>query len=374
MSQPVAPASSRDISPYHAALARPGEARLHILDLLRLGLAALVLLSHSYELVDGNRLREPLTRWFHTLSFGDLAVDLFFALSGFLVMRSWQHRPHPRTYLRNRVARIYPGFLAASLISTLALGPFAAAPGVAYWARLDLPAVLVALLLLSRPPTPAVFEGSHYPEVNAPLWTISWEFLCYLSLMALGLAGLLRDRRSVLVLWLLSLAVYVMLRTAALELDATGTFGEAARSAARFAMLVLTGVAFWYFTLHERRQPLLLVAAASLLWLGLHSWLLAEPAVAVAGTYLMLAAAFAPGAFAAKVLPDLSYGTYLYGWPAQKLVLMLLPAAPPALFLLALPLALGCALLSWRLVERPALAWLKAAKGSRPCTAATSAI
>ena len=49
-------------------------------------------------------------------------------------------------------------------------------------------------------------------------------------------------------------------------------------------MLFLTGVAFWHFPLHERRQPLLLVAAAALLWLGLHSWLLAEPAVAVAGT------------------------------------------------------------------------------------------
>ena len=61
-------------------------------------------------------------------------------------------------------------------------------------------------------------------------------------------------------------------------------FGEAARSAARFAMLFLTGVAFLHFPLHERRQPLLLVAAAALLWLGLHSLLLAEPAVAVAGT------------------------------------------------------------------------------------------
>ena len=96
--------------------------------------------------------------------FGDLAVDLFFALSGFLVMRSWHRRPHPRTYLRSQVARIYPGFLAASLISTLALGPLAAAPGIAYWARLDLFAALVALLLPFRPPTPAVFEGYHYPR------------------------------------------------------------------------------------------------------------------------------------------------------------------------------------------------------------------
>ena len=87
----------------------------------------------------------------------------------------------------------------------------------------------------------------------------------------------------------------------------------------------------------------------------------------------MLAAAFAPGAFAAKALPDLSYGTYLYGWPVQKLVLILLPAAAPlALFLLSLPLALGCAVLSWGLVEGPALAWLKAPVASSSSAAVRS--
>ena len=61
--------------------------------LLRLVLALLVLLSHSSEVIDGNRSREVLTSIFHTISCGDLAVNGFFLLSGYLIVQSWQRTP-----------------------------------------------------------------------------------------------------------------------------------------------------------------------------------------------------------------------------------------------------------------------------------------
>ncbi|MGV8944468.1 MAG: hypothetical protein ACOH1S_10270, partial [Thermomonas sp.] len=53
---------------------------------------------------------------------------------------------------------------------------------------------------------------------------------------------------------------------------------------------------------------------------------------------------------------DLSYGLYLYGWPAQQLAWML-PWGKSVIgnILLATAIALSCAALSWFLVERPAL-------------------
>ena len=45
---------------------------------LHLLFAVLVIRSHSFELVDGNRSRELLTRIFGTISFGQLGVDGFF--------------------------------------------------------------------------------------------------------------------------------------------------------------------------------------------------------------------------------------------------------------------------------------------------------
>ena len=53
---------------------------------------------------------------------------------------------------------------------------------------------------------------------------------------------------------------------------------------------------------------------------------------------------------------DLSYGLYLYGWPAQQLAWML-PAGKSVAgnIAIASAIAFACAVASWFLVERPAL-------------------
>ena len=61
---------------------------------------------------------------------------------------------------------------------------------------------------------------------------------------------------------------------------------------------------------------------------------------------------------------DLSYGTYLWAFPLQQALAALLPGIGPlGLFAAALGPTLLCAALSWRLVERPALAFKP---GGRP--------
>ena len=54
---------------------------------------------------------------------------------------------------------------------------------------------------------------------------------------------------------------------------------------------------------------------------------------------------------------DLSYGLYLYGWPAAQLVQLASPGAPLHNELWATPIAFAFAGMSWFLVERPALRW-----------------
>ncbi len=60
------------------------------LDFLRLFFAILVVFSHSFPLGEGHERNEPL----HVLTrgqatFGGLAVEAFFVISGYLITQSW---------------------------------------------------------------------------------------------------------------------------------------------------------------------------------------------------------------------------------------------------------------------------------------------
>lgn len=80
-------------------------------NLLRFIFASLVIVSHAPELRDGNKTNEILTQIFGTITFGQLAVDSFFIISGFLIVKSWNDKPIFTSFLLNRILRIYPGFI-----------------------------------------------------------------------------------------------------------------------------------------------------------------------------------------------------------------------------------------------------------------------
>ena len=92
---------------------------------LRLFFAIVVIFSHAPEAIDGDRNRELMTRFFGTMSMGDLAVTCFFLISGFLILMSYQHSSSFKNYLKKRVLRIYPGFILAYLFCLLCVIPMA---------------------------------------------------------------------------------------------------------------------------------------------------------------------------------------------------------------------------------------------------------
>ena len=87
------------------------------MDVLRLAAASLVIVAHSYNLTNNE---EPLRR-FGGPEFGDIAVAVFFAISGLLVTASWMSDPRPRSFLMRRALRILPG-LWVVLLATVAVG------------------------------------------------------------------------------------------------------------------------------------------------------------------------------------------------------------------------------------------------------------
>jgi len=316
---------------------------------LRLLFAVLVILSHSPELVDGNRSRELLTRAFGTLSFGEFGVDGFFLISGYLITKSFLDSSSVGNFLVKRVLRIYPGYVVAFLLCILAIGPFVGGQ----LSTLSGLKLTKDLTFLRPPEMPGVFAGTYYPTLNGPMWTITYEFRCYLLVLAFGIVGLLSKRILLAVLTVIALAISAFRP----ELFQAG-FGYHMDSV-RFAGVFGCGALFYLYRDRIPYDGRLAALSAVALFVLMFSSRLAEAALSVLGGYLLFWSAFnlksqSVAAIGHKV--DISYGVYLYAWPVQKLLIWFSPAISPwLLFIDSTAIAGFLAFGSWHLVEKPFL-------------------
>ncbi len=329
-------------------------------DALRLGAALLVLFSHAFVLT-GQADAEPVARLLgHTVDGGGLAVSAFFAISGFLVTRSAARR-RPLEYVRARVLRIWPALAVAVLVQTVAIGP--ACTDLPWRAYLLQPqtwgALVTASIVVLRPDLPGVFAGNPVAgAVNGSLWTLRVELACYLLPLCLVLLRALRPR---VVLALAAAALLAFTASAMARASPHGAHGLGdPRLFAALACLwdFLFGAGLW---LHRDRVPCGAWPAAVAAALTLLAGLLPPGVILVhlAWPYLMLCAGLSRpvGTRWMHRLGDVSYGVYLYAFPVQQAVVAWRGAAsgPLAVAAMALPAVLVLALLSSRIVERPAL-------------------
>lgn len=330
---------------------------------LRLMLASLVIVSHTPQLVDGDRSREPLSLLFPSTTFGDLAVDGFFIISGFLITGSYLNSRSAVSYLRKRVARIYPGFILSSLVCVLVVGPATGAYFDGGMVR-GFVSTVAHIALLLPPAMQNVFPGTPYRVLNGSAWTIQYEFFCYLLILGLGWVGWLRSRA-----FLGTAAVLLLLCVGFAPALVGGVLNELPLHNLLFlgdrnSLLRLVGMFFAgaTFYLVQERVPIrrgYLAAAFAGLCITLSIAPLSYLGIAVFGSYVLMAVAeLGSGTILARInnRNDISYGVYLYAWPIEKVLLWI--GFPRNLFLLGfatLTLAAIAGAISWFLVEKPAM-------------------
>ncbi len=349
----------------------PRALRENNLDFIRFALAALVIFAHSFALLAGSDDVEPLMRLTGgQLTFGALAVDGFFILSGFLVTQSWLRGDGALSFFRKRVLRIYPGFVAAVLVGTLVVVPIASSSLAVGFASIDpLQLLWGCVSLRGYYWHPGSFQGNPVPGVvNGSLWSVSYEFWCYVGVALLGTFQVLRRPRLLLGLFVLALVGGVAYLVAELALKGkflAAVFGEADLWA-RLLPCYLAGCVFCVF---RERLPysagLSALAAISLIAAAFvpHAVNALTP---LAGAWLLFWVGFHPW------LPlqhwgrygDFSYGLYLYAFPVQQLLIRQLGTkiGPLPLFVLSLLATMACAYASWHLVELPFLRLKRAAR------------
>ena len=334
--------------------------RANNFDFLRLALAVLVIYSHSYPLGTGSEAHEPFvvaTRG--QLTGGAVAVNLFFVMSGFLIAASAERTRTVQGFLRKRFLRIYPAFLVCAFLTMLIAVPLSHAVLLRESFAGRLGDFILQTLRLTEFSYRDAFPANPYPGfINGSVWSIQYEFWCYLGVALLTMLGLLKRPMIVLSLFAVSIAVSLYLRAEHLVYGGKmlGILFGSPQLWARLLPLYLAGVCFHLFRRYiPLHAGLAAVAAAALALACLlpYGFVTIFP---LAGTYLIFYLAYAPWIRLSSFgrYGDFSYGTYLYAFPVEQIVMQSLGHAtsPWKLFWISMPLTLVCAALSWYGVER----------------------
>jgi peptidoglycan/LPS O-acetylase OafA/YrhL len=306
-----------------------------------------------------------------------IAVYGFFGISGYLIAGSASRNSVGR-YLWQRFLRIFPAFLVCLVVTGFAFGAVALAidpvPHCGYVCYLELrPGPFSffysnALLKMNQ-----VFVAS--PELNlgnGSLWTLYFEFLCYLLLAALSIVGVMRHRTWVA---LITLGIFAALLVTTLVPSLNSMFNLFHYSILmNFMVLSLGFLGGTLIYLYRDRVPdsaLLAIAciiafvATQYLPTGGHPWF-SRLTPSNFGVFLLAYPLLWLGAH----LPfywigsknDYSYGVYIYAYPLTQLLISIGAERVgfwPFMLLTALT-TLAFAVASWWLIEKHALRLKKA--------------
>lgn len=334
--------------------------RENYFDLIRLIAAVLVIFSHAYPL-SGSGKEDPLYQFTNgQITLGNLAVCIFFIISGLLITNSYLYSDNIITFLKARLLRIFPGLIGVIFVSTFLLGPMVTSLSFVDYIRNEgvvqyLKAVFLFPMQWSLP---GVFEENAYKGVvNGSLWTIPFEFLCYLLIGLFGVFRLLRKRLIILLITIMTFYCYVFFD----QINPAGSghfLGLEIKTIIELLMFFLIGCIACLFkdkiTFNKKVVMMgLITIFVSMVYGGF------KPLFAVFGSYIILYLAFLPQSRLSKITSfgDFSYGIYLYAFPIQQLVTFWYGGQTSVLanFSISMPITLVFAVISWNIVEKNSL-------------------
>ena len=340
------------------------------LGLIRLVLAALVIVDHAFPL--GGFGEDPVKALtLGQASLGSLAVGGFFAISGYLIAKSGMSGDVVQ-FMWRRTLRIFPAYWAVLLVTGFVIAPliwwlgygrdlvgyFASGGGLTYFAAnwtLAIGTYGIDDLLATTTPYGLQTGASVF---NGSLWTLAYEWACYLIIAVLVLFGVLRNAR--LLVPLLT-AFYFVLQVVSIVAP-QGVAAIAPRLAdSNGIALTFTFLLGSTLAVYSRVVPFddRLGILAGVMVLVTLRWGGFLTIGTIAGAYFVM--------YLAARLPrqvhwigkknDYSYGVYIYGFLVQQVLAFLgvhtwgyVPYV-----LIALVVTLGFAWLSWHGVEKWAM-------------------
>lgn len=326
-------------------------------NLIRLFAALLVLYTHSFALALGTSDAEPLLNLLG-ITWGNIAVDLFFITSGFLITSSYLSRNNILIYAWARILRIYPALIASALFSALVIGLIFTSLSMEEYLtnKLVLKYILKNIILVFGVEyrLPGVFTEIAYPgTVNGCLWTLPHELRMYILLaLILLLFSYFQKWFRIKSPKIFSLIIMV---TALIANITNHYYPFAPVSFLHLFTMFFSGSTYFICREHITLSLNVFLLAFILLIISslnrevfFNLYILTLP-------YIILFIVYVPTGTIRKFnnFGDYSYGIYIYGFPIQQSLSALMPnLSVPTMLISSFCLTSILAILSWHLMEK----------------------
>ena len=337
------------------------------LDLVRLLLAGSVLFWHSFQLTGWGDVWGPMRQ-----IFANVGVDGFFAISGYLILNSREHRG-AWPFAKARLLRIFPALIVCLAMTAFIFAPFFS--GYSFGAGLAYFGLNLAMLsrlddalrignTLSQNVNPGVW--------NLSLWTLRFELLYYAMVLVIARRG-----RPTFLPLIWSLWAFGWLTLASkFWFGQEWLYGLQAPILGRTLLMFCSGMLIYKYRERITANRTWMLASALIVLLAASfnavswGWSFSQSYQLLAAlplAYLVLSIGAKLCADRWVLTGDYSYGVYIYGFVAQQLFIAWATAmwgqgwlhtqslAVFGTFGASAVLTFAFAWLSWHLIEKPAL-------------------
>lgn len=311
--------------------------------------AVLVVYSHSFALT-GTQGYQILG-----LDSGQLRVKAFFAICGYLVMKSWLSNPSIKDYAFKRALRIFPPLTIAVVVTIFIIGPITTTlPLLDYFSLPRTYQYLNNILLYPQYDLPAVFNSNIYPSaVNGSLWTIPAEVFLYFLFPVLLLIGLSRY----IVLISLALILSSLYATSYYDIQSFPViYANSTYSFLQVAPYFILGSIFSLLLKKENFSIYIAFILIIIMNMTPSGFVQSVFSVfVITYTWISFGEGYTKYLRIPKRVGDLSYGIFLYSFPIQQMLVNfnIYPTNPYANFFLAATLSATAAYFSWHYLEEP---------------------
>jgi peptidoglycan/LPS O-acetylase OafA/YrhL len=327
--------------------------RINNFDLLRLFASLQVAVNHTIDIM---QVEPPgALRYILYFSYYFPGVPIFFFISGFLISKSYEGNHRLKEYLTNRALRLYPGLTVCVLLTFISI----AASG--YMQKVDRGVCDWALLFFAK----TTFVQFYNPDfmrafgdgvLNGSLWTITVEIQFYILIPLIYSAFDLKDptkaNRTLIMLIVLFLIINGIYRHIPGEYHQAIPFKLAVVSFFPWLYMFLAGMLvqknFGFFHRYLSNK-----IYANNLGLGNNI----NPLLFVFLAATIFSFAYSYTSLNKKLLRgnDISYGLYIYHMPVVDFLIYIGLSASFKYSIFAMLIAVGLAIISWVLIEKPCL-------------------